>query len=255
MINILYYLLIAVGINILMFIPAYIYRTDKLTDLSYSITFIIVSIIALLNNPLTLVNIIVASMIITWGLRLGIFLFIRINKTGKDKRFDEIRDSFIKFFRFWFLQGISVWIILIPAIFLITSDATGNPWIQSLGFSIWAFGLIVEAIADIQKFNFNQKEENEDEFIDVGIWKYSRHPNYFGEILCWLGIYIFALTTLTSLQIMLGLISPVYITSLLIFFTGIPKLEEYADEKWGDREDYQEYKRKTNKLILWFRKD
>ena len=188
-------------------------------------------------------------MVILWGLRLGSFLFIRINYSKKDKRFDGIRESFKKFLKFWSLQGVSVWIILIPFFLFMRTESNSVFWV---GLFVWLIGLLIESVADIQKFLFSLKDKNKGEFIKSGIWKYSRHPNYFGEILCWFGIYLFVFPSLNLIQLLIGLISPIYISSLLIFFTGIPKLEEYADKKWGDRDDYQEYKENTNKLIPWF---
>ncbi len=251
MLNMFHYLLIALGINILMFFPAFKFKTDKLTDLSYSLTFIILTGIALALNPLTISKLIVSLMIIVWGLRLGIFLFIRIRKMKKDKRFDEIRESFFKFLKFWVLQGLAVWIILLPSLFFLNSSQSELVWI---GFIIWSLGLIIESVADFQKYEFKQNKNNKDKFIQSGVWKYSRHPNYFGEILCWVGIYIFVMNSLTSFQKIVSLASPLFIIILLIFVTGLPQLEKYANEKWGNQEDYAEYKRKTSILIPWILK-
>jgi len=251
MLNIFHYLLIALGINIVMFIPAFRFKTDKLTDLSYSLTFIILTIIAIILSKFTILKSIVFMMIIAWGLRLGIFLFIRIRKMKRDKRFDGMRESFFRFLKFWVLQGLAVWVILIPALFFINSNLTEVMWV---GFIIWALGLILESTADFQKYNFKQNEKNKDRFIQSGIWKYSRHPNYFGEILCWVGIYIFVFASLTSLQKIVSLASPLFIIILLLFVTGLPPLEKYADKKWGKQKDYQEYKRKTSILIPWIPK-
>jgi steroid 5-alpha reductase family enzyme len=234
-----------------MFIPAFRFKTDKLTDLSYSLTFIILTIIAIILSKFTILKSIVFMMIIAWGLRLGIFLFIRIRKMKRDKRFDGMRESFFRFLKFWVLQGLAVWVILIPALFFINSNLTEVMWV---GFIIWALGLILESTADFQKYNFKQNEKNKDRFIQSGIWKYSRHPNYFGEILCWVGIYIFVFASLTSLQKIVSLASPLFIIILLLFVTGLPPLEKYADKKWGKQKDYQEYKRKTSILIPWIPK-
>ncbi|MFW6025251.1 MAG: DUF1295 domain-containing protein [Candidatus Woesearchaeota archaeon] len=235
-----------------MFIPAFLFKTDKLTDFSYSLTFIFLTLFAFFSKQIHLRNIIITIMIVLWALRLGIFLLIRIFKSKKDRRFDGIRESFLKFLQFWVLQGISVWIILIPTLFFFLSDYNNVYW---SGLFIWAFGLSFEAISDYQKYQFKQKSKNKGDFINTGLWRYSRHPNYFGEILCWVGIYIFVFPTLTILESFIGLISPIYIASLIIFFTGIPKLEKYADKKWGNRRKYQEYKKRTNKLIPWIPKE
>lgn len=241
------YLLVALGINIGMFIPAFIFKTDKLTDASYAVTFITLILFAFSTNPVTLPAIVITSMVLLWSLRLGIFLLIRIWKMKKDKRFDGMREDFFRFLKFWTLQGLAVWIILIPALFLINAETENLFWI---GVGIWAIGLVIETIADIQKYRFNKNSKGA--FIQSGLWKYSRHPNYFGEILCWIGIYTAGIGILPLSQLAIGLVSPLFIAVLLIFFTGIPPLEKYAEEKWG--KEYKKYQKRTSSLIIWFRK-
>jgi len=246
-----YYLLLALGMNLIMFIPGFLFKTDKLTDLSYSLTFIILMIYSAIFSELSPEKIILLSMITIWGLRLGIFLFIRIQKMRYDRRFDGIRESFFKFLRFWLLQGLAVWIILLPAILFMSGDLDN---VLGIGFVVWALGFLIETTADLQKYRFNQNRSNKDKFIDSGIWKYSRHPNYFGEILCWIGIYIFTFNSLSLTQKIIGLASPSFITVLLIFITGLPPLEKSADIKWGVHQNYKDYKRKTSVLIPWIPK-
>ena len=247
--DIIVYLMIALGINLIMFVPAFKFRTDKLTDLSYSITFILLTLYAYLVNTPASLKLIAASMVVVWALRLGIFLFIRIRKMQKDKRFDGIRESFFRFIRFWLLQGLAVFVILLPALFFMTGDATRAWW---PGLIIWLMGLVVESTADFQKYAFKQDKSNQGKFISTGLWRYSRHPNYFGEILCWTGIYVFVLPSLSWLQGAIAIISPLMIATLLIFVTGLPPLEKYAEEKWGKLREYREYKRRTSILIPWF---
>ena len=249
MINIIYFLLIALAFNLAMFAFAYRFKTDKLTDLSYALTFTFLAIVGFFSNNFSKFKLILCLMILLWAFRLGAFLFIRIRKIKKDRRFDGIRENFIKFFQFWFLQGITVWIILVPSLILFNSSIhlTFFSWI---GFAIWFIGLTIETFADLQKYQFNKKNR-EEKWISKGLWKYSRHPNYFGEICCWLGIYILAFSSLTNIQRLYSFISPLFITILLIFVTGLPKLEEYADKKWGKLKQYKEYKRKTSIIVPW----
>ena len=216
MLNLFHYLLISLGINILMFIPAFKFKTDKLTDLSYALSFIILVLLVLILAPFSILNLVVALMVVAWGLRLGGFLFIRIRKIKKDKRFDGMRESFFKFLRFWVLQGMSVWIILLAALLFLISPDKNVCW---LGFVIWLVGLLVEATADLQKSKFRQLEQNKGKFIQSGLWKYSRHPNYFGEILCWLGIYVFVFPALGLSYKLIGLLSPLYIIILLLLLS------------------------------------
>lgn len=233
-----------------MFIPAYIFKTDKLTDLSYALTFIFLIFIAFFLSPFSFEHIIVASMIVLRGLRLWWFLFMRIRRIKYDKRFDGIRESFPKFFKFWILQWLTVWIILIPALVFIQSTTHD---VFLLGGIVWLIWLLVESIGDWQKYIFTQNSNHKGQFIQSWLRKYSRHPNYFGEILCRIGIYIFVLPSLSLRAGIFGLISPIFIIFLLVFVTGLPPLEKQADIKWGKMKEYIYYKKNTSILIPWIR--
>lgn len=223
-----------------MFLPAFLFKTDKLTDLSYSLTFIGITLYILFSQAMTTGVLILSLMAIIWAVRLGLFLFIRIRKQKKDDRFDDKRDDFFKFLAFWLLQGFTVWVVIMP---LILFDNLGFLYV---GIAVWVFGLLIESIADYQKFSFKKKTSNKGKFIQVGLWKYSRHPNYFGEMLCWIGFYLVAGVWLW------GLVSPLYIILLLLFVSGIPLLEKKADKVWGKDKEYQRYKKDTSILIPWF---
>ncbi len=253
MLNIFFYLIIALIFNIAIFIFAYNLKTDKLTDLSYALSFIILILIGFFSVRFSNFNLILVLMVFIWALRLGIFLFIRIGKMKRDKRFDGIRESFSRFFVFWASQGITVWIILIPSLLFLESSKKIT-LLTGIGLLIWFTGLTIETFADLQKYKFNKKNKT-GIWISTGLWKYSRHPNYFGEILCWIGIYLFVFNSLDLAQRLYSLISPLFIIIILLFFTGIPKLEEYAHKKWGKDKEYKEYKRKTSILIPWFNRE
>lgn len=245
MIDTIYYLPISLAINILLFIPAFWFQTDKLTDFSYSLTFIILILLSLIMNGLNPLNIILSLLIIVWALRLGTFLVIRIWKSKKDKRFDGIRERFSSFIKFWLLQALAVWIILIPTLFFMQSPTE----IFVPGLAIWLIGVLIETIADYQKYQFSRK--NPGKLYTDGLWKYSRHPNYFGEILCWIGIYLMVIPSLQISEIIVSLASPLFIAVTLIFITGIPPIEEFAKKNW---KEYEDYKKKTSMLIPWIPK-
>ena len=242
--------LIAVGLNILMFIPAFIFKTDKLTDLSYAISFALVAGILFFNSTQELGHMVLFSMIVLWALRLGVYLFIRIRKIERDKRFDGMRESFSKFFRFWLLQGITVFIVLLSSIPYFSSSGTELSTLALIGMLVFASGLVIETFADLQKYRFINNAENKGEWIDEGLWHYSRHPNYFGEILVWTGVYVFTLSLVSGADALIGFSSPLYIALLIIFVSGIPLLERGADKRWGDNPEYLKYKKTTSPLIL-----
>ncbi len=188
-------------------------------------------------------------MVLIWAFRLGIFLVVRIRRAGKDRRFDTIRGNFYKWGRFWLAQAVTVWILMLPAVFLYIHGDPRLTGYSYIGLVIWGAGLCIETIADLQKYRFSRSAHTEHAWIDSGLWAYSRHPNYFGEILVWIGLYALVLPALSSAQAIIAVISPLTITLLLRFVSGVPPLEAYADHRWGKDHDYQRYKRRTGLLI------
>lgn len=244
-------LLISLGINFLMFLPAFYFKTDKLTDISYAATFIAIALFMVFNTEITFGKTILLLMIITWAVRLGGYLLMRIRKIGRDKRFDDMRESFLRFGRFWVLQAVSVWVIMISST-LFFANTLNLTTLSLVGFIVWLAGLLIEGFADYQKFKFSNNPNNKGKWIEEGLWKYSRHPNYLGEIMVWVGVYLFAYPSLSGMEILVGLASPVFIIVLLLFVSGIPILEKSSDKKWGDRKDYQDYKKRVGVLLPKF---
>lgn len=247
-------LALALLINVVLFVPAFALKTDKLTDASYSLTFILLSIRAFSSSNGSTASQLLLAMILLWAFRLGVFLWMRINRLGRDKRFDDIRIHAMRFFGFWVLQGLSVWLIMLPSLLFWKATEHHMELLAVFGIVIWASGLMIESIADYQKAKFYRTQNLQQRWITTGLWRYSRHPNYFGEILVWLGIYLFTINAFTWPIALFALISPVYITILLRFVSGVPKLEKSADAKFGHLPNYRAYKRSTNCLLLWFPK-
>lgn len=254
--NLILSLLISLIIQLIFFAFAYKFKTDKVTDLSYSLTFMLIAILLGIINreSVDLYKIALIWIVCLWGSRLAGYLLMRIIKMKTDKRFDGIRENFKSFLGFWILQAFTVWIVMIPvSIFIsIPIRLESNSIFPAIGFIIFIVGLILETFADIQKFNFKSKPENKDKWIQTGVWKYSRHPNYFGEILVWIGVFIFTLINFTSIQI-IGIVSPIFITILLLFVSGIPILERKYNQKYKDNAEYQMYKNSTSLIIPWFK--
>jgi steroid 5-alpha reductase family enzyme len=234
----------------LAFIPAYRLQTEKFFDLTGSITYISVTIIAVLLSPeADSRSVLLLALVVIWATRLGTFLFRRIHKAGKDARFDEIKPSFIRFLTTWTLQGLWVTFTLAAALAAITTTTRKELGLFALiGFLISIFGFAIEVAADTQKSRFRADPENEGKFIDTGLWARSRHPNYFGEIVLWIGVAVIALPVLRGWA-WVTLISPVFVALLLTRISGVPMLEKRADEKWGGQEDYEAYKERTPVLI------
>ena len=234
----------------LAFIPAYLLQTEKFLDLTGSVTYILVTIVAvLLSQVVDGRSILLLALVVIWAARLGTFLFRRIQKAGKDARFDEIKPSFIRFLNFWTIQGLWVTFTVAAALAAITTVTRKELDLFALiGFLVWVFGFAMEVVADTQKSRFRADPENKGKFIHTGLWAWSRHPNYFGEIMLWIGVAIIALPVLRGWQ-WITLISPVFVALLITRVSGVPMLEKRADEKWGGQEDYEAYKARTPVLI------
>ena len=234
----------------LVFIPSYWFQTEKFFDLTGSLTYISVTILAVLFSPvIDNRSLLLAGLVVIWAIRLGSFLFRRIQKAGKDDRFDELKPSFFRFLNVWTIQGLWVTFTAAAALVAITTSVRKELDVFALvGFLLWAFGFAFEVIADSQKSRFSANPANKGKFIQTGLWSRSRHPNYFGEIILWAGIAIIALPVLQGWQ-WAAMISPLFVTLLLTRVSGIPLLEKKADTKWGGQEDYETYKKNTPVLI------
>ena len=252
--DLLFALILIFALQIFFFIFAAILRTDKVTDLAYGLSFVIVALWAAftVNDAFTWI---IALAITFWGLRLASFLLIRVIRLRSDKRFDGIRESFLRFGMFWFFQASIVFVILLPFLFvsqngvllrnLATLDVFG--WMLFIiGLSVWLIGFVIEAVADWQKYQF--KNKNPKKWTDVGLWKYARHPNYFGEMLCWWGLFVAMIPVLQGWQI-IGAISPLAITGILLFGSGIPTVEKQHQKHYGKNKEYQQYRKRTNVLV------
>ena len=241
---------LAFGINWLAFIPANAAQTEKYYDLTGSITYTTVTLAAvILSDNLDARALIVAAMVLVWTGRLGIFLYRRIQRDGKDGRFDDIKVNPMRFLASWTIQGLWVLLTAAAALAIITSSERKDLDVLAyIGIAVWLIGFAIEAIADRQKSVFKQDPANKGRFITTGLWAWSRHPNYFGEITLWTGIAIMAIPILSGWRWVV-LISPVFVTLLLTRLSGLPMLEKRADKRWGHEEGYKQYKARTPVLV------
>lgn len=234
----------------LAFIPAYLRQDESFFDLTGSLTYITVTILAVALSPVVDGrSILLLALVVVWAARLGTFLFRRVRKAGKDARFDDIKPSFIRFLNTWTLQGLWITFTLAAALAAITTNTRKELGLFAVaGFLVWLFGFAMEVVSDIQKSRFRADPKNKGKFINTGLWAWSRHPNYFGEIVLWVGVAIIALPVLRGWQ-WITLISPVFVALLITRISGVPILEKRADEKWGGQQDYEAYKAQTPVLI------
>jgi steroid 5-alpha reductase family enzyme len=232
------------------FVPSYLARTERFFDLTGSVTYIAVTLgLLLLAGSWGARRVLLAVLVLVWAVRLGIFLFGRVSRSGADDRFDEIKGSFPRFLAVWTIQGL--WVSVTAAAAWIAISASRQVGIDAfavVGFLLWAAGFAVEVVADQQKSRFRADPAHRGRFISTGLWSRSRHPNYFGEILLWIGVAVIALPVLDGWQ-WVGLVSPVFVAVLITRVSGVPLLEAKAEAKWGGQPDYEEYKQTTPVLV------
>ena len=234
----------------LVYIHAWAKRTEKYFDLTGSLTYITITVLLVVLTPgVDARGFLLAALVVIWAARLGTFLFRRISRAGKDDRFDELKKSFFRFLNVWTIQGL--WVTFTAAaawVGITSSQRVAFDWLAVVGLVLWAVGFAFEVVADLQKSRFKADPANEGRFINTGLWSKSRHPNYFGEIVLWIGVALIALPTFQGWQ-WIAIISPLFVTLLLTRVSGVPMLEKKADGKWGGQADYEEYKRTTPVLI------
>lgn len=246
---------LAFALNWAAFVPSSIAQTEKFYDLTGAATYISTILVAcFLSAPLDFRAALVAVLVVIWSMRLGSFLFLRIRHAGgRDRRFDHIKISPPRFLIAWTLQALWVVITASSAFAVISTPHCEPPGVFLwCGLLLWLLGFAFEAIADRQKKKFMESTENHGKFIRTGLWAYSQHPNYFGEITLWLGIAVIAFPVLAGWSFLV-LLSPVFVAVLLTRVSGINLLDRAAMAKWGDDPAYLDYRRTTPVLVprLW----
>ena len=249
-------LIVAVLLQILFFIPSFIFKTEKYYDLVGSLTYVTTISLAYFSvDEKTTIDSIIYFYVMIWASRLGIYLFRRVRKDGKDVRFEKAKMHFFWFLQYWMGQALWVSLTACAAIIAILSPEEDTlPLLAMAGMALWLTGFTIESISDYQKRVFREENNPTEAFIHTGLWARSRHPNYFGEITLWTGIAVIALNTLTGVEY-ITLISPVFVYILLTRMSGVNLLERIADERYGHLEEYQRYKRNTPVLVPKLSKD
>ena len=243
--------IVAFGVNLAVYIPSFLKRTEHYFDLTGSITYVTVIVIAITTtSDLDARTVILGAAIGLWAGRLGTFLFRRVTRDGGDGRFDTLKLDSLVFLRAWVLQGLWVTITAGAPLAAMTSGTKQDLGIVGVGgLMLWVVGFVIEVTADRQKSAFKADKTNDGRFIATGLWAWSRHPNYFGEITLWLGIAILAVPALDGWQVA-TLISPLFVFVLLTRVSGVPLIERRGLKRWGDDPEYQAYLAKTPVLML-----
>jgi steroid 5-alpha reductase family enzyme len=242
-------LLITIAYQLAFFAVAFSLKFDKLTDFAGGTNFVLLSILTLAFSPThSARQIVVSCFIIAWGARLSGFLLFRIIKTGKDDRFDDKRDDFFKFLGFWVFQMVWVWTVSLP-VTLLNSPAVTSYQPQPAfgtgrdiaGVVLWSIGFIMEAVSDVQKYRFRSNSANKGKTCTVGLFAWSRHPNYFGEIIMQFAVFMIAVTPAAAGVVPKGsgayaalyasILGAIFLTVLLMFVSGLTLQERPGAKK------------------------
>jgi steroid 5-alpha reductase family enzyme len=254
---------LAFAINAVVYVPSLLARTERWYDLTGSVTYLSVVLCALVLTARADVaaadgsvgvavhgrSLVLAVMVGVWAVRLGSFLFARVRRDGSDRRFDRIKGDPLRFASTWTLQALWVSVTASAAVAAITAPSGGGFGVVGIvGVVVWGAGMAIEVIADAQKSAFRKRPANARRFITTGLWAWSRHPNYFGEIVVWVGVALVALPALSGWRYV-TVMSPVFVWLLLTRVSGIPLLEARATARWGNDPEYVAYRNATPVLV------
>lgn len=249
---------VSVGVNWLVFlVHALPQSSEKFFDATGTLTYVTLTITAFFFSPqfqglqFDTRQYVLGAMVLIWSIRLGSYLLGRICRDGKDARFDSLKVSFILWLGVWSMQALWCYLVALPALIIIgkppcvgTAMGPSPSVLDIVGWLVWLFAFGFEVIADRQKDAFRQDPANKGKFINIGLWAYSRHPNYFGEILMWMGICVSGMSCFRGFDL-LAWMSPVTTFVLLNYVSGVPLLEKVGQERWGDDPAYIHYLENT----------
>lgn len=234
------------------YIVAYFKKNASIIDIGWGLGFVIVSVFGFINNP-SIISFLILLLVGLWGIRLSFHIFLRNHGKPEDFRYANFRKNWGKiyyvrsYFQLFLFQGLLMYIISLSFIFTQLSDKTPNYLFVLTGTFIWIFGFAFEAIGDYQLKKHIKDINNKGKLISTGLWKYTRHPNYFGEATLWWGIFVIGLSVGNNL---FTIISPLTITLVIRFLSGVPMLEKSLKKYQG----YDTYVKSTSIFIPWFPK-
>jgi len=226
------------------FIISIIFKRNDVADIAWGLGFINSAWASLFLSGFSERGFVAAILVTIWGMRLAWHIYLRNKGKPEDYRYQAWRKEWKYFYlrsflQVYILQGILMFLIAIPLIYINKSNILGIGLFDVLGVILWIFGFYFESVGDAQLKQFVSNPNNKGRIMDRGLWKYSRHPNYFGEVTQWWGIFIIALSVPFGY---LTIVGPLTITILILFVSGIPLLEK----KYLGRPDFEEYKEKTS---------
>lgn len=249
-----YYLMLGIILSIYMscwFIVSLLKKRNDVADIAWGLGFVVMAWISFALVKIFSWQLVVVNILVTiWGLRLALHIYRRNHGKPEDSRYAAWRQRWGKwflirsYFQVFILQGIFLFLIALPVMFFNKNVTTNFSWIEVVGVVVWLIGFFFETVADRQLMQFIKNPANKGKLMQSGLWSYSRHPNYFGEIVQWWGIFIMTLSLPYGWMTIVG---PLTITILILFVSGVPLLEK----KYAGREDFEEYKKRTSVFFPW----
>lgn len=221
-------------------------------DIAWGLGFVLIAYYSLIKAALYQPShLLITSLITIWGIRLSAHIYLRNKGRGEDQRYKKWRhewgNSFVwrSYMQIFLLQGLMMFLISLPIIVINNNTKGDLNTFTMIGLIVWAIGFFFESIGDYQLYQFIKNKHDQKTILQTGVWRYTRHPNYFGEVTMWWGIFIISLPNSYAL---LCLISPLLITFLILYVSGIPMTEQM----FADNPEFQQYKKKTSAFFPWF---
>ncbi len=235
------------------FLVSIIKKRNDVADVAWGLGFVLLTWISFLISDNDSVRpLLVNLMVSIWGLRLSYHIYKRNKGKTEDYRYLKWRNDWGKwfylrsYFQVYLLQGLFLFLIVSPVLFINKNSSLSLNIIDLLGFCVWFTGFLFESIGDAQLKKFISNPENKGKLMRSGLWQYTRHPNYFGEVLGWWGIWIISISITNGFYFIIG---PITITYLILKVSGVPMLEKKMEEN----PDFADYKKTTSVFIPWFK--
>lgn len=233
------------------FILALLKKDNSLADIAWGPGFVVVALLCLFAGGFFGPRQVMVTVLVSiWGWRLALYIFFRHRGRGEDFRYAKWRRGWGRFFllrsygQIFLLQGFFLFVIALPVILVNGSRQRSLSWLDGAGLGLWLLGFVFEAGGDWQLSRFKKNPENRGKIMTGGLWKYTRHPNYFGEAAMWWGVFLIALSVENG---WLAAVSPLTITFLLLKVSGVAMLEK----KYAGNPEFAQYAARTSAFFPW----
>lgn len=249
-------LILIIALQTILWLVSVYLTNASIVDIFWGSSFIAIELYYFFfTSEIYLRNYLLLILVIIWGLRLTIYLAFRNIGKGEDFRYKQFRQKYgperywwVSYFQVFLLQGIIALIVSVPLL-VVNSQTDGNSlnWLDYTALILWIIGFIFEAVGDYQMTRFKKNDENKGKVLNKGLWKYTRHPNYFGDAVIWWSFGLFAVAA-GSYWVLAG---PFLMTLLLLKVSGVTLLEKTLKDK---KPEYRDYINRTSPFIPWFPK-